>query len=617
MAKKNLENSENYRNQGNGATTDLSNRLLNGLTQEEISQLIDALFGVLSLELQEKAIAKLDPGTQETVQQILALPSRITQNSELETPAISLAKQAETWCNLWQDWNRIVWEASEEEGQYMTQDAHWEPPYFDTTAFSEDLDAVAEKMLPLIQTAFDHDFTPDCSFIPVLLEAESEILNGLEEWSELYDGLPLGRQVTQCVLAWEWLVYSRQGENTFNFVKKIRQSELEFLKITFDDDAIFNFFIQLPETDRENIFIGLTANRETLFWKEILNNLNSYWHKLYLDLLKQYAPDRYLKNIRATIPQRWQNGLPVIEAFLAQHNYTESLIAIEETLQALLKSEPGEWKPEKSLLVEDVDFYDRKDRSAYTLLCHYQETAQGLHQTEQINALNIQKIAIEEGLNWSKIFAAFAEIKLSESTHKALFSSWRNYINLQYDPDIWNRSRIVKTLDKWWVIWLIDSIKDPQKGADWFGQKMTEWIANLLGDKIKSGKNYERLRLLTQDLTEIQNKGKSDYPKFYQEAINRQKTSTQNDRSRQEYLKQYAPSDLLEQVMKYWKTNLHYLIPQPELAQKSNYNEHARWMVALKEISPQNYETIVANWRVVHQRRSNLWKAMKQAGLSW
>ncbi|HBE57977.1 MAG TPA: hypothetical protein DEG17_24300 [Cyanobacteria bacterium UBA11149] len=617
MANKNLENSENSDNPNDGETSDLANRLLNGLTQEETAQLIDALFGVLSQELQDIAIAKLNPATQKTVRQILTPPSTITEDPTSETSVISLAKQAQTWCNLWQDWDVIIWEASQEEGQYIIQDAHWEPPYFHTTAFTENLEVVADKMLPLIQTAFDHDFIPDCSFIPVLLEVESQILNGLEEWIELPDGLPLGRQVTQCVLTWEWLLYCQQKQDAFNFAKKIRQSELEFSEITFDDDAMLNFLIQLPETDLENIFVGLTANRETLFWKEALNNLNSGWHKLYLDLLREYAPDRYVKNMRATIPQRWQNGLPVIEAFLAQNNYTESLIVIEETLQSLLKSDPVEWKPEKSLLVEYVDFYNRKDRSVYTLLCHYQETANGLHQTEQINALNIQKIAIYEGLNWSKMLNVFDKVEVSESTQKALFASWCNYINLQYDYDIWNRLRIVKTLDKWWVMWLIDSIKDPQKGADWFGKKMTEWMTNISGDQIKTGKNHEQLRLLTQDLTEIQNKGKSDYPKFYQEAIYRQKIYTQNDISRQEYLKQYAPNDLLEQVMNYWKTHLHYLIPQPELAQKSNYNQHARWMVALKEISPQNYKTIVAQWRVVHQRRSNLWKAMKEAGLSW
>ncbi|MBE9181902.1 hypothetical protein IQ268_25365 [Oculatella sp. LEGE 06141] len=67
--------------------------------------------------------------------------------------------------------------------------------------------------------------------------------------------------------------------------------------------------------------------------------------------------------------------------------------------------------------------------------------------------------------------------------------------------------------------------------------------------------------------------------------------------------------------MNYWKTHLQNFVPKPESASKSDYTVHAKWMVALKELSPQNYETLLAEWRDVHQRRSNLWKAMKQLGL--
>jgi hypothetical protein len=90
---------------------------------------------------------------------------------------------------------------------------------------------------------------------------------------------------------------------------------------------------------------------------------------------------------------------------------------------------------------------------------------------------------------------------------------------------------------------------------------------------------------------------------------------TETDQSRQNYLKRYASADLLEQVMNSWKAHLQNFVPTPEPASKSNYTNHARWMVALKEVSPQNYETLLAAWRNVHQRRSNLWKAMKQVGL--
>lgn len=69
------------------------------------------------------------------------------------------------------------------------------------------------------------------------------------------------------------------------------------------------------------------------------------------------------------------------------------------------------------------------------------------------------------------------------------------------------------------VPWLIDSVADPQKGATWFQQQMTQWLTHLPGDKQQLGENYDLLRLLTKDLTDIQNKGKSEYPQFYQIVI--------------------------------------------------------------------------------------------------
>ena len=87
------------------------------------------------------------------------------------------------------------------------------------------------------------------------------------------------------------------------------------------------------------------------------------------------------------------------------------------------------------------------------------------------------------------------------------------------------------------------------------------------------------------------------------------------EKSRQTYLQQYAPSDLWERVLTYWREQLHQFIPQPELAQKSDYTQHAQWMTALKELNPNNYETLLQQWKVDHRRRSNLWKAMREAGL--
>ena len=46
--------------------------------------------------------------------------------------------------------------------------------------------------------------------------------------------------------------------------------------------------------------------------------------------------------------------------------------------------------------------------------------------------------------------------------------------------------------------------------------------------------------------------------------------------------------------MNYWKTHLPIFVPKPEFAVESDYTNHAQWMVALKELSPQSYETLLA-----------------------
>jgi hypothetical protein len=170
-----------------------SNQLLKALTHLEIAQLIDTILGVLSPELQEQAISQLPTDTQQTVRQILApLPPQVSTKFT-DTETVSLAKQAEIWARLWREWDTIVSEASEEEGKYIVREADWEEPYFDATTFIEDLEKVANKMQPLIQIAFEHEFSPEPDFVTALLDAETDVASGIPDWMEITDGLYLGR----------------------------------------------------------------------------------------------------------------------------------------------------------------------------------------------------------------------------------------------------------------------------------------------------------------------------------------------------------------------------------------------------------------------------------------
>jgi hypothetical protein len=602
---------------GDRSTASLSTQIIEAFTQQEVTQLIEVLLGVLSSQQTEQAIAQLAPDTQQTLQQILA-PSPTPKKTQA-AGAVSLAKQQQTWSKLWNNWNAIIDEAEKEKGKYIVQEVRWEAPYFDTTTFAEDLEEVADKMRPLVKIAFEKNFTPDDGFIPALQEAEAVMSSSGEDWMEMADGLYLESQLTYCLLEWEWLTIQEQGQDAFGFVQHIRQEEIQLQQVSFDSEAVLDFLTQLPETNQRRILAGLTADQKSPPWVQVLTDTASHWHQLYLELVEQYAPDRYLTHLRETIPQRWQNGLPIIEALLREQNYAESLVMIKETLQSLLKSKQkaDEWTPETLLLnVAFSGFYNEEDReSGILLLRYYQQTAQGLNQVERANALEIQQLAIAQGLDWTVMFKAFANSPVSKSTHQALFISWRNYIERLSKPNTWSRYRH-SPVESWWLLWLIDSIADPKKGKAWFQKKITQWLTHLPGSREELGENYDLLRLLTQDLTEIQAKGKPNSPLFYKEVIAPDGFDNQNNQSRREYLKQYVPADLLAQIMTYWKTNLHNFAPKPEDVHKSDYSAIVRWMAALKELSPHDYQSLRSQWRVAHQRRSNLWKAMEQAGLN-
>lgn len=602
--------------------TSVGSRIFEALTEGEISQLLDELFAVLSDEQRVTVFAQLQGNTQETLTQIIAPPQTAEQVKTSKAQPTSLAKLAQTWSQLWGEWNQIILSASQSEGKYIVQEASWEEPYFDDCTLVEDLEAVAQKMKPLVKTAFENGFSNDDGFAASLLSAESEISSGIPDWMEIANGIHLKGATTSSLLEWEWLLVQSQGQDGFKLAQKIREWDEEFYHTSLDDDAVIDFFSNLPDVQKKVIFDGMTNNREIQEWKYDLENTHSYWHIVYMELMQQFAtPEIYLNNLRATISQEWQNGLPVIEDLLAKQEYRESLTVIQETLDALLKNKPdlNPWIPENSLLFVAVDgfSYDPGNwEKEKTLLRYYQQAVRELGEIERVNALSIQYITFECCWDWSSMFKAFPEIPVNKDTQQALFTSWRESIIKRGTPYRYSYFYTnQKPVDTWWLHWLFDSITSKEKGHTWFRQQIIEWLENLPGDEGQLGGEYSVLHLLTKDLTEIKYQGKSPYSKFYEVVILPNQLSTRDDISRITYLQEYAPPDLWERVMAYWQANLHNFVPRPDSSQSSDYTRNAQWMSALKELAPQNYDSLLSQWKVQHKRRPNLWKAMRNLGL--
>ncbi len=591
----------------------VGDNLIEALTHQEIAKLLDVLLTAVSPTTQNEALDQLPPNTKQTVQQILT-------PSQTPTKAVSsTAKLEQTWSDLWREWDAIVLEGSFEDGEYIAQEEHWEPPYFDQYAFINDLEKVAEKMRPLIPKAVEQFFSPSQGFAEAIEEAEDAVNGGLPEWMELHEGFYLEEHLTYCVLAWEWHIVQEDEKTSFDFAQKILDWEDILTQTVLDENTFLDFFDQLSKTDQEILYRGFTNHKDEPSWKKRLNNTHSYWHTLYMTCVEQQSPERYLDNLRTTIPQQWQNGLPIIEDFLTKKAYQESLQVVQETMTAMLKSSRnGEgWAPETSLLLPlvNVSYSDTSGlKNHKSLLRFYRKTAVKLNQTQLANTLAIQLTAFNHFFDWEKMLQAFADAAVSEQTRQALFESWRKYIIKTSKPHTWNSfSWNTQSHDEWWLHWLIESVVDGQKGADWFQQEIKQWLAHLPTNQL--GDNFAFLRLLTADLAKINNQSKKQYPKFYQVVIRPSELTSPDQNSRRAYLKQVAADDLFEQVMAYWKKNLQNLVPKPELAQKSIYTQQANWMAALRELVPHEYALLLNKWRVDHQRRRNLWKAMAKMGL--
>jgi len=590
------------------------------LTPDEIAQILDFLFTALTPDARQQLLDHLPPDTRQTLEGILTSPVAAGRAEAASTPPVSLAKLAQLWAELWRAWDGVVSEAAQENGTYIVQEAHWEPPYFDSVTFIEDLEHVAAKMLPLLPTAFENSFDPNLGFAEALRDAEEEVSSALPEWIPIVDGLYLGRHLTACVLQWEWLLTLAEDENAFDFAQYIREWESAFSHVHLDSGTVIDFLMQLSEAQQRTLFDGLTAHQASPTWKQPLENLRSPWHAFYMHGIERYAPERYLDHLRPTISQRWQNGLPIIASCIAQENYQDSLTVIEETLAALLHTRPGEtsWTPEASLLFSRIGTrYGDADHpeSPSVLLQYYQQTARALDQFQRASALELQLIAFDHFCDWQIMFQAFAEITVPEETRQALFQSWQHHLIEQATPSSSNFVYRQTASDIWWLHWLIESIVDSHKGPLWFQQALTQWLTSLPGKRLAVDEDLGYLRLLTKDTMNLDDRRIARYPIFYQVVIAPRELASPDDASRQAYLQQYGPDDLWDQLMTYWQAQLHRWVPDPKLAQQSNYTGHARWMEALRELAPQSYETLLSQWRVDHRRRRNLWQAMDKLGL--
>ncbi|RLC25309.1 MAG: hypothetical protein DRH21_04190 [Deltaproteobacteria bacterium] len=117
-------------------------RLMEALTKDQIAHMLDAIFDLWGSRKIDDLLHKLNKDVAATLSRLVF--SQTASPEEI----ISDEKYREEWEQLWDEWHEIIYEVGDEEGRYAEQEHHWEAPYFDGYSLADDLDKVAEKILP-------------------------------------------------------------------------------------------------------------------------------------------------------------------------------------------------------------------------------------------------------------------------------------------------------------------------------------------------------------------------------------------------------------------------------------------------------------------------------------
>ncbi len=216
----------------------------------------------------------------------------------------------------------------------------------------------------------------------------------------------------------------------------------------------------------------------------------------------------------------------------------------------------------------------------------------------KVNALQLQIITYESTYDWDKVVSVIE--KIDNLAVSGLIEEWKVFCAHRASYQSKNP----------WIKWLMDATLDKDKDSSWFFGKIKEWLT-ILSDKPKELMNQKTnlfaLTFALADLSDLRKK----YPSLFRVIYHPRKGDPQNP-SILKGLKKVNGIALAPLLDDFWVKRLLDFLPDPVHADKSNYDAHAKWLAALKEVNPKEYQTILTQWKKKHHRKRNLWKAIQE-----
>jgi hypothetical protein len=395
-------------------------KIVDAMTSNQLASLIDALFYLMDDDKLNTLLSDVDKDISSTLNDIL------NPHKEDSKPPVTNSKYWEEWEKLWGEWDDIIFELGDESGQYVYNEHHWETPYFDGCALSDDLEEISKELLPLIEKMYNLNIEEDDYFWKVL----KDIDNGIDSYPEWmgadYSECILGHFTTNCILEWEWFVASSKENPAEIFVERISAIDSTLKTVELDSDTLIDFFTSLSRDIKKQIYKNINAARGNPIWQERLQCIYSKWHKIYHSLLSLFNSKEYFSSCLKYLPENWAYGLPLIKNLLKQQKYTEAEKIAKRTFLALLKLKNDKvWLPEKSLLINELYYYNiDSDKIVIELLQNWTLIAEKTENKERAAILPAQLAVYKNSYDLDGVTEIFKRLINSShsNTAKALFN---------------------------------------------------------------------------------------------------------------------------------------------------------------------------------------------------
>jgi GNAT superfamily N-acetyltransferase len=589
----------------------LGAHLVHALTDQQLSGLLDAVFGLLDAEGRACLVSRVDRETAEVLSWLG--DGRPIGAKPVATPA----KYVQEWELVWDRWHQVTVELGIEEGRYVYQEHDWEPPRFDGESFAESLDEVARDLLPLIERIIELGIEDKNLFRDELLQIKEDA-DSYPDWMGESE-CTLGPSTTTCFLKWEWCTRSTKESGSEEFLERIRMTDDELEGVDLDDGALVEFFDSLSASSQREALAAIRKVQTSALWQERFSSPRSTWHRVLSTLLARFDTDSYLEDCMDHLDQEWSYGLPVIEHLMKKNDLLRADEILARTFASLLRFEPEarrEWIPEETLLVEKLAYYSPSpDARVVKLLAYAIAIARRRGKGQRAAILALQRVIYKDPCRWNEIAGAFGKLLGSPRAGSArmLLSRWEKSMAEQ---SIRYFAADENVLGDTWVHWLIEAGIDKAKGPESFQERMKRWFAFLERDSTRCSKSRSQIIALAGDLSSVTSL-KQSHPQFARLTRGEERYGvTRCARARRQWLKRMGAEAIVPGLIACVKSNASYLVPDPAHAYGSRYEEHAQWLRAVKEIDPVACQTIIERWKVEHKRRRNLWDALKRGGLT-